>query len=628
MFQDVRFPKGRVVKKIKGGPDSLKKVVVLLRQRGFTGYLKVWAKGDPNVGYVVMSEGGRALAIFSGPKGFLLGRDALPRFRKLAGNEDFTIEVHTDVDVKSILSNLPRKEKGGSKKDLNTTKKSARKRRGQERVLEALGQGLAKVIEAFAEKGKGERRAEDLAHELDNDAPRKTKPSLKMPKKGQTAARGKKGEKPDTAKGMARKKPTKGKRRVVEEPSREPVDRQTGLADEFTFENYLVSKSNEFAHAACYALAQGSPESYSPLLLVGEPGLGKTHLLNAVGNLVVKSRPELKLRYLTASQFRLELEEAEKSDRVSQFRSSFRDLDILIFDDLQDMEGRSRAQEEILQLFEDFQSKGKPLLLAADRRPSEMGQLDSRLVSRFQSGLVAGLMPPDLETRLRFLKRRMEARKDPCPEEVLHYLAESIPLDLRELDGALNSVLAYASTLGRKIDVALAKEALKGPASGRLGETTPVVSLDLRPAHSYMVKEERPRLAYRIFAGKAKGVKGMLITRTNPSKLRESYGLDGVDILWLTDRTESAENTVEPVLERLAHTVESFLYAGGPGIIMLDGLEYLRSNNGFEPVLKFIRHVVDDISESDFTFVLPINPATLEGRELSVLEREMEVFQS
>ncbi len=627
MFQDIKFPRGGVVKKFKGGPDSLKKIVALLRKKRFKGYLRFKARGNPDVGYIVMGHGQRVVALFSGSKGSLAGKDALPHFRDLAKNRDYTIEVHTDVDVEPILLSLPRGQsrgKGGRKSGVKEGGKAEDQAR-KGRSLKALGQSLANVIQALAEKGKDEKEEAKGAPATDAKRSRpRGKPAAKQPqKKDQAKAK-------TAGVGEAQKEKEKKASAARAERRRSPETAayaKTGLMSGLTFERYFVGESNSFAHAACLAVTEGSSASHNPLFIAGTSGMGKTHLLNAIGNELIKRQGGTNLRYLTASLFRSELQRAEGEKSLAQFRDDFRRLDILILDDLQDIEGRARAQEEVLGIFDEFHAKGKTLVLAADRRPSEMDRLDPRLVSRFQSGLVVDLKPLSLDTRLEYLKDRLEGRGVSCSDEVLRYLAESDTPDLRMLDGTLNKVLAYASSLGEDVDLPLTREAL-GEVRERGGaRSLPQQSLEVLPAHSYLVEEAKGRMAYLTFSGKAESTRGMLITRVNPARVREKYGMDGVEILWLTDKAESSEDAIEPVLERIVHTMEGFIVDGGPGILMLDGLDYLKSNHGFEPVLRFIRHVVDDVSESETTFLLALNPTTMPERELNVLEQEMEVMK-
>lgn len=630
MLKSVKFPEGRVIKEFKGGPKSLKQVITLLKKRGFHGYLKVVAEGDPNIGYVILGGGRRVVVLFFGPRGTLIGKDAVPRFRDLARSRDCMISVHTDVEIEPLLATLQvdRREPIIELKLLG--KKLEEWKRGRGKSLDVdIGQSLSKVISVFAEQEEDETEpdgeaAPNVAHEgrVKTAVRRARKPRAKAekPKKAEERGSGRAVKKRKKAPAASGKGARKGGRKAP--------DPETGLLATYTFENFLVGSSNQFAYSACTAVMEATEDSYNPLFLVGKPGLGKTHLLHALGNGILKRQSGVRLRYLTAGQFKWELEEAEREDQLAQFRRGFRELDVIVLDDVQDSDGRMRVEEELFNIFEDFDARGKRLILAADRRPSETQQLNSRLVSRFESGLVVELQAPDMDIRLAHLRKILKARKASCPEDALRHIAEAFDSDFRELEGALNKVLAHAAAHNKAVGLRGTLDALGLAKSSPSEQGAEAPGLDLLPAHSYLIEGEKLDLAYRLFSDRARSVRGMLITRTNPSRIKQSFEMGGAEILWLTHRSESSERTVEPVLEMLVHIVESFIIDRDRGIIMLDGLDYLRSSHGFEPVLKFIRHVVDDVSESEFIFLLAIDPATLEQRELKILEREMEVFSS
>lgn len=614
MLQDVRLPEGRVIKEFRGGPKALKKVIDLLRSRGFSGYLKVTAEDDSNVGYVVMGEGKRVVALSFGPEGTLVGEDALPHFKEMAIDRHYNIELHTDVDVELILRRLPTPPKE-RKKEKPRAGSAAGAGKGRA-SLGAISQSLANVIEAFA----GRRKEEKGSLQATEQTGKKKRGSKKKGMKGRRRVGPDESEKsspPEISEDYGQKR--------ARRPPVPKVDTETGLLESMTFESYLSAESNRFAQASCHSLAEGSLETYSPLFLVAESGLGKTHLLNATGWALRERNPYLSLRYLTAARFTKEIEEAEKAGKGTEFRRELQDLGALILDDIQDLKGSSLAQEALFDIFEKFHAQGKPLILASDRRPGEIEGLDSRLASRLQSGLVAVLKPPDLSMRLEFLRFRAKIRGVACPVSVLRYLAESSVPDLRGLEGALNTVLAYAATMQREVDLDLAREAVGDVLHS--GNHVRLSRVDLLPSRSYLVEDETTDAAFMLFVERAKGVRAMMVTRMNPARVRERVNTEGAEILWLTDRPDSLESTVEPVLERLAHTFESLISQGGAGVLMLDGVEYLKSNHGFEAVLGFIRHLVDEISESHFTLILAVDPATLEPRELRVFEREMEVIR-
>ncbi len=642
VIKDLELPEGKAIKVAKGGPEALRKVLTLLSKRGFTGYIKIESKAGRGTAFLVLRDGSRAMTLYYGPDGFLTGKAALPGFKDLAKDKDTLIEVHTNQTLEPLLESLPKGRGKPSPPGMGAFKRKLEEWKAQGHDVAELegkmGQSLSKVIKAFAEykegmkareedEAEGAKLIEEAKFELLTEEP-KEEPEVAVPEKA-TAPKRKKPrarKKSTTRKEAAEKKPAAKEAVEAEAVSRAPTSPDTGMQDRYTFDTFIVGDSNRFAHAACTTISEGSVDPYSPLFLVGGPGLGKTHLLHALARQFEKRNPDAKVTYLTASQFRDEMEKASNGGHLADFRKSLLEKDILLLDNVQDLEGKRKVQEEIFSLFEDFHQKGKPIALAADRRPSEMSGLDSRLISRFESGLVADLQPPNPEIRMGFLRGRLDARGVSIPERVTKYLADRYTFDLRELEGGLNKVLAYSKATNKPVSLSLAKEALGAPPPSTPPQSHASLAFEPIPGHSYLCREERGDSPYRMFAKRIRHVKGLLITRTNPSRVKETHGLEGAEILWLTDKSESSESTVGPVLERLMYKLESFMITGGQGIILLEGVEYLKSNNGFESVLKFVRRLVDEISESDFTFILTVNPATIEMRELKILENELEAY--
>jgi len=219
--------------------------------------------------------------------------------------------------------------------------------------------------------------------------------------------------------------------------------------------------------------------------------------------------------------------------------------------------------------------------------------------------------------------------------DILKFIATLVEDNVRELGGAFNRVVAFSSMMGRPITEALAREVLSGPTvepprprPAEQDSQVMVGSSELAPGHSYLIEEDRPVEAFRRFAlflGGRGG--GFVITRTNPKRAREIYDVSADRVLWLTDREGSAEETIAPALERIVYEIEDFISKQPRGAVLLDGIEYLVSNNSFDAVLKFVRRLLDAFSESHYTFIISLGPATLKEQELKVLEREMDVIR-
>lgn len=394
-----------------------------------------------------------------------------------------------------------------------------------------------------------------------------------------------------------------------------------------TFESFIVGPGTKFAHAASLAVAKSPQKGYNPLFLYGGTGLGKTHLLNAIGNHAAQVRPTIKVAYVSAENFTERLEEVQGTSGLAEFRNEFRELDLLLIDDLQFLTGKERAQEELLHTLTHLIDNGRQAVLASDRLPKNIPAMNERLVAKLEGGLIADLQPPDLDTRLAILQRKAGEQRLALPEEVLRFVAERATANVRELEGAFNRLVAFASIMKVEIDLGLAKEVLRAAAPQEVLVKEKAEALTLRPAHSYLVEEDTPISTLHLYARLVEeGYAGLAITRQNPARIREEYGGKG-EVLWLTDRESSVERTIAPSLESIIHTIEEFMAAHPRGVLVLDGLPYLISNTNFDGVLRFLRRLIDDISESSSLMVISASPSTLHPQELSILERELEVIK-
>jgi chromosomal replication initiator protein len=232
------------------------------------------------------------------------------------------------------------------------------------------------------------------------------------------------------------------------------------LTPRYTFESFVVGSSNQFAQAACQAVAELPGTAYSPLFLYGGVGLGKTHLLHAVGHEMARLHPSLRLLYLSSERFTNELINAIRYDRTGEFRAKYRTIDLLLIDDIQFIAGKERTQEEFFHTFNDLYESHKQIVVSSDSTPKEIPELEERLRSRFEWGLIADIQPPDFETRVAILKKRAEIERVQLPDEVAYLMASRIKTNIREIEGSFTRMAAFCSLTGREMSVDVAQEVL------------------------------------------------------------------------------------------------------------------------------------------------------------------------
>jgi chromosomal replication initiator protein len=276
---------------------------------------------------------------------------------------------------------------------------------------------------------------------------------------------------------------------------RSPEDRRAqhavllnpNLNPNYTFENFVIGSCNQFAHAASIAVAKNPAKSYNPLYIYGGAGLGKTHLMNAVGHFTMDKHHRLKILYVTTEKFMNDLINHLQLGKILDFRQKYRSVDVLLMDDIHYLSGRERTKEEFFHTFNHLYENQKQIVISSDCPPKEIPQLEERFSSRFEWGLIADLKPPDIETRIAILKKKAQVEGVDLPESVALFIADKVHSNIRELEGYLRRVIAYASLKGEKVDLDIAKEALKSLLDSMLSVVT-VEKIQKLVCHQFKIK--------------------------------------------------------------------------------------------------------------------------------------------
>jgi chromosomal replication initiator protein len=232
------------------------------------------------------------------------------------------------------------------------------------------------------------------------------------------------------------------------------------LDGRYTFETFVVGSSNQFAQAACLAVAELPSRAYNPLFIYGGVGLGKTHLLHAIGHQIGRTHSHLRVQYLSTEKFTNELIGAIRYDKTPDFRHRYRTIDLLLIDDIQFISGKERTQEELFHTFNDLYESHRQIVISSDRSPKEIPEIEERLRSRFEWGLIADIQPPDFETRVAILKKKAELDRMPLPDDIAFFVANKVKSNIRELEGSLVRIRAFCTLTGRELSLDLVQEVL------------------------------------------------------------------------------------------------------------------------------------------------------------------------
>jgi len=262
---------------------------------------------------------------------------------------------------------------------------------------------------------------------------------------------------------------------------------ETKLNPRYTFDNFVVGQGNRFAHAAALAISESPAKAYNPLFIYGKVGLGKTHLMQAIGHHIVKNKQNMKSIYITSEKFTNQLINAIQNRTTLKFRQMYRNVDLLLIDDIHFIAGKESTQEEFFHTFNALYDAHKQIVVSSDKSPKDIPALEERLISRFEWGLVTDIQPPDIETRIAILRKKAEREGVIAPDDVTYLIAEKVRTNIRELEGALIRVAAYAKLVGRDITLDLVKEVLKDV----LKEAEKKITIDLiqqKVAHYFDIR--------------------------------------------------------------------------------------------------------------------------------------------
>ncbi len=398
------------------------------------------------------------------------------------------------------------------------------------------------------------------------------------------------------------------------------------LPEGMRFDNFVVGPNSKFPVAAAVSVADAPSKAYNPLLIFGGSGLGKTHLLSAIAHHIRDKNKNAKIVYVPADRFVEAVGQAGSDGVLRKIREDAVNVSLLLVDDMQFLAASEPAQLEMAKLIDHLIDAKKQVVLASDRLPAQIPGLSDRLNSRIMMGLTVDLQPPDLETRVKILKLKAQDKNLKLSDEIVNYIAERVTTNVRELESTLAKIVAFSSIMKLDVDLNLISDILKPLAP--VQETRKEIMKEVKalPGHCYLVEEERPMYSNVLLSRKMdEGYRGLVITRMNPKRIRDEFKVEP-EILWLTDKESTQEKTVGPSLEMIIHTIQEFMNREEKGIIVLDGIQYLISNTSFEAVLRMVRSLADEISESDDILAISVSPETLKPQELSIMEREMEVL--
>ncbi len=335
------------------------------------------------------------------------------------------------------------------------------------------------------------------------------------------------------------------------------------LNPKYTFDSFVIGNSNRFAHAACLAVADSPNEAYNPLFIYGGVGLGKTHLMHAIGHQIIKNNKNAKVVYVSSEKFMNEMIHSIQNNSNEAFREKYRkNVDVILIDDIQFIAGKESTQQELFHTFNDLKDSNKQIILSSDRPPNEIPTLEDRLRTRFSSGLLADIQPPDFETRVAILKKKAEVERYIVPDDVLIYIATKVKSNIRDLEGALIRVIAYARLSDRDVTVELATETLKDIVADSASKAISVELIQQVVANYYNISVDDLKSARRTrnvaFPRQIAMYLSRTLTSTSLPKIGEEFKKDHTTvmhahtkILEVMEKEDSLRHTVESITKKL-----------------------------------------------------------------------------
>ncbi|MFA5878587.1 MAG: chromosomal replication initiator protein DnaA [Candidatus Margulisiibacteriota bacterium] len=337
---------------------------------------------------------------------------------------------------------------------------------------------------------------------------------------------------------------------ILEKNNPQSHNNDSILNPKYTFENFIVGLNNRFAYAASEAVVKAPAKAYNPLFIYGSVGLGKTHLLHAIGLKIKELHPKLKISCVSSEKFTNDLINSIKDKKTDSFRGKYRTVDILLVDDIQFLAGKEQTQEEFFHTFNDLHGKNKQIVITSDRPPREIPTLEDRLRTRFGWGLIADIQPPDLETRIAILRKKIELNNFNIQDEILHYIATQIPTNVREMEGALTRIVAYASLLNTEVTLSIASNVIKDMIGIKSEKPLTIATIKRKTSEYFQISENdlcaKTRAREIVFARQISMYLARELTNVSLPKIGENFGnRDHTTVMHACDKIKTMLNNDE-----------------------------------------------------------------------------------